>query len=612
MNCPVHDIDDLLGMVEVGRDQTGCLRLARSLLSPLEPVLLLLAAPSGQVKAADDFDSGIAGELAAPLAEQLAELLAARDVCHVEMLAEQGPRIAFGLRISAGESWELLGGLVRYSPQAAAHLDAARPALAVCAQLARVAIQSNQQQRKVHTEIKQLRAAHTTLKAAHTEALLSAIREREERLAMEAHKLALEEFLEAAERANRSKSEFLANMSHEIRTPMTAILGFADVLLESLDRPGDRQAAHTIKRHGEHLLEIVNDILDISKIEAGKLAAERVGCSPVEIVEDVATLMSIRAEAKGLPMIVHYDGPIPETICTDPTRAKQILINLVGNAVKFTEKGEVRIVTLLVREEGEDPAIEFQVIDTGIGMSTAQVANLFCPFTQADASTTRKYGGTGLGLAISQRLAEMLGGKISVYSAPGVGSTFRVRLDPGPLEGVPLVEGRSRTVVRQKPATGKASMPEVKLDCRILLAEDGPDNRRLISFMLRRAGAEVVLAKDGREVIDKVGQAEAARRADPEQRRPAFDVILMDMEMPVMNGLEATHLLRQRGYAGTILALTAHTMKHHVQQCLEAGCDAHLPKPIDWEQLITTVASHVAPRPADGTAHEPEEAASPG
>ncbi len=249
----------------------------------------------------------------------------------------------------------------------------------------------------------------------------------------------LEQTRARAEAANRAKSEFLANMSHEIRTPMTAILGYADLLAASLREPADIKAARTIKRNGEFLLEIVNDVLDLSKIEAGKLAIENLRCSPAQLVSDVISLVQVRAEAKGLPILAEYEGPIPQSIATDPTRLRQILVNLLGNAIKFSDHGQIRVRTQLVRTLGREPAMRFDVIDQGIGMSDEQLARMFQPFTQADASTARRFGGTGLGLSISKRLAEMLGGTISAASMPGVGSTFSVTVDAGPLEGVGLL-----------------------------------------------------------------------------------------------------------------------------------------------------------------------------
>ncbi len=413
----------------------------------------------------------------------------------------------------------------------------------------------------------------------------------------------LEEAKRAAESASLAKTEFLANMSHEIRTPMTAILGFAENLLQPDMTDADRlDAVHTIRRNADYLLSILNDILDLSRIEAGRVQLEQIRCSPFQIVAEVESLMRIRTEAKGLALNTEILGEIPETIQTDPTRLRQILVNLVGNAIKFTEHGGVRTVIRFIREpvtaeppsalaiapglEGIDPAshprLQFDVIDTGIGLDPQQLARLFQPFTQADSSTTRRFGGTGLGLAISRRLAQLLGGDVVAESVPGAGSTFRVTLPTGPLHGVRLVSHPSEAAPGHHEAAESAG-PTPHLHCRILLAEDGPDNQRLIMFVLKRAGADVELAENGRLAMD---MALAARDAG----RP-FDVILMDMQMPVLDGYTAAGCLRRAGYTGPIIALTAHAMAADREKCLAAGCDDYTTKPIDRRKLLETISA---------------------
>jgi PAS domain S-box-containing protein len=408
----------------------------------------------------------------------------------------------------------------------------------------------------------------------------------------------------AAEAANRAKSEFLANMSHEIRTPMTAILGFADLLLQNLEEPQNVEAANTIKRNGKHLLQIINDVLDLSKIEAGRLQIEQISCSPHQIVAEVVSLMRVRADVKGLPLVVEYSGPTPETIITDPTRLRQILVNLIGNAIKFTEVGSVRVVTRLVADADQEPKLTFDVIDTGIGIAKEEIAGIFEPFTQGDASTTRKFGGSGLGLAISKRLARLLGGDVTVASAAGRGSTFSVTVATGPLDGVPLLQHPAEAALAARPSKQTPPDGPPKLDCRVLLAEDGPDNQRLISLLLRKAGAEVTIAQNGQETLEKALATYPGwgrRWSDPTE---PFDVILMDMQMPLLDGYEATRRLRAAGYTGPVIALTAHAMSDDRQKCLDAGCDDYLAKPIDREKLVEMVAKHAeAPRhPADAAA----------
>ena len=391
----------------------------------------------------------------------------------------------------------------------------------------------------------------------------------------------------AAEAAAQAKSEFLANMSHEVRTPMTAILGYTDVLLDSDglagSAPAKLEAAQTIKRNGEYLLSVLNDILDLSKIEAGRMTVERIACSPLAVVAEVASLMRVRAEASGLSLHVEYVGTIPAMIQTDPTRLRQILINLVGNAVKFTPRGEIRLIVRL-RDAVNDVRLQFDVVDTGVGMSDEEVAELFRPFTQADTSTTRKFGGTGLGLTISKRLAEMLGGDIAVVETrPGAGTRFRATVAVGSLDGVTMIDNPALAAVIDDPTPDCAAIPgrAVLEGCRILVVEDGPDNQRLVSYVLEKAGALVAVVENGDAAIHAVLSEGGARGP--------FQVILMDMQMPVMDGYTATKRLRAAGYTGRIIALTAHAMTSDRARCLACGCDEYVSKPINRTVLLETI-----------------------
>ena len=397
----------------------------------------------------------------------------------------------------------------------------------------------------------------------------------------------LAEALHQAQAADRAKSEFLANMSHEIRTPMTAILGYADILAAGDDggtsAVSRAEALQTIRRNGAHLLQVLGDILDLSKIEVGKFMLEQVPFAPVELVREVIRLLRIRAEAKGLSLSLVFEGPIPATIHTDPLRLRQILINIVGNAIKFTETGGVRVVVRLVAEPAGKRLV-CTVADSGVGLAPQQIEKLFQPFTQADSSTARRHGGTGLGLAISKRLAIMLGGDVTVDSTPGTGSTFRVSIDPGSLDAADMVsiEGDQATS-GVRPAM-KPVPVDMQLDCRVLLAEDGPDNRRLISFVLEKAGAKLTAVEDGQAAIEAA--LEALETGHP------FDVVIVDIQMPLVDGYQATERLRAAGYKRPIIALTAHAMRGDRERCLAAGCDDYATKPIDRHLLIRMVADY--------------------
>ncbi len=401
-----------------------------------------------------------------------------------------------------------------------------------------------------------------------------------------------------AEAATQAKSRFLANMSHEIRTPMTAIIGFSNALYEEITccttcpahkgcekRAAAADALVTIQNNGMYLLNVINDILDISKIEAGKMCVEQTRCSPIHAVTDVALIGKARADEKGLRWNVAYDGLIPETIHTDPTRLKQILITLIGNAVKFTKIGSVQL-TVRTRDtqaRNHAPKMQFEVTDTGIGMTNEQVGRLFQAFTQADASTTRRFGGTGLGLVISRKLAALLGGDITVRSEPGKGSTFTLEIATGCLDGIEMLDESGDSGKGPRSTHHQVRRDATPLDCRVLIAEDGPDNQRLISLILTKAGATVAIAENGRLAIDAIDEAHDAGTP--------FDVVIMDMQMPVMDGYEATNHLRRTGYARPILALTAHAMAEDRQKCLDAGCDSYATKPIDRSQLIEEIQS---------------------
>ena len=399
-------------------------------------------------------------------------------------------------------------------------------------------------------------------------------------------KRAADELIEArsaAEAANRAKSEFLANMSHEIRTPLTAILGYAELLRDDgdIDRAPERrlETIETIRGAGQHLLTIINDILDISKIEAGKVVVETVETALLSILQEVEGLMRPRALDKGVELTTRLASPLPEIIRSDPTRLRQILVNLVGNAVKFTERGSIAI---LARSEERDGVqrLVIDVEDTGPGLSSTQSARIFSPFGQADASVTRRHGGSGLGLTISHRLAQLLGGAVTLARTQvGRGSCFRVDVPLVAVDGAALVARLESPTVRQP--TRPAAHAQ-RLSGRVLLAEDGRDNQFLIAFFLRRAGAEVDVANNGRTALAMIESGESSGRP--------YDLLLTDIQMPEMDGYTLTAELRKRGSRLAIIALTAHALAEDRQKCFDVGCDGYAVKPIDKTRLLATCA----------------------
>ena len=424
-------------------------------------------------------------------------------------------------------------------------------------------------------EVRQLAASFSSLVSnlvAAREGLEERVRQRTEEL----------------EQANRAKSDFLANVSHEIRTPMTAILGYAKLCQDPETTEEDRRKHFdVIELSGEHLLAVINDVLDISKIEARQVEVTRRRSSPFLLMAEVLAVMEVPAGEKGLGLRVACAGPVPEAVETDPNRLRQILLNLVANAIKFTDEGEILITMSMTHAVGHGERLTFEVSDTGMGMTPDQVGRIFEPFAQADASATRQFGGAGLGLSISKSLAKLLGGDIRCESESGVGSRFIVTIDPGPLEGV-----QRRDRFRSRDRSGKsgedgASRAPSRLEGRVLLVEDVAVSRRLVAILLTKAGMTVEEAENGLIALAK-------GKAALESGKP-YDLVFMDMQMPEMDGYEATRRLREEGYDRPIIALTAHALVEEREKCIQAGCDHFATKPIDKEALLEVAARFLAP-----------------
>lgn len=384
-----------------------------------------------------------------------------------------------------------------------------------------------------------------------------------------------------AEIANHEKSHFLANMSHEIRTPLNGIMGFTDVLRRGVGSKTQQQEyLDVIYKNGEHLLGLINDILDLSKIEAGRMEFEKLNYSPHKIISEVLSTMRVQAKEKGLSLECQWVSGVPETINTDPTRLRQILMNLVGNALKFTKQGGIKLIASLDKSQ-VTPRFEVEVHDTGIGIKPGNLQTIFSPFTQADSSITRSFGGTGLGLTICRQIAEGLGGELTVESEVGKGSVFRLCIDAGTMENIRIYDVPPTEAFTSRDHSQQHVVDNTCLQAiQVLLVDDGKTNRDLISLVLKNANAIVTCAENGEEAL-------------VEYDRGAFDVILMDMQMPLMDGYTATKILRSRGCSLPIIALTANAMRGDRNKCLAAGCSDFLTKPISIDSLLQTMVLHL-------------------
>ena len=461
-------------------------------------------------------------------------------------------------------------------------------------------------------------ASHAAQRAEQmAEQLKQALKDSEE------HRLTAERLATRAREAEGARSAFLTDMSHEIRTPMTAVLGYTDILLRGdLSDEDQWHFLQSIRTNGRALLDLVNQLLDQSRIEAGRMDAQTITLAPWEVIEEVDTLMRPRVEAKGLTLTIRYQGPIPESIRTDAMKLRQILVNLVGNAIQFTDEGSIEISCRCVTASDGRLRLAVAVSDTGCGIAPERLATLFnspppevltetsalpeapsedsldaaleaFPESLLEASPKPSAeelpgagelpGGPGVGLSISRKLAELLGGELAVQSQLGMGSSFTVTIDPGPLEGVRMVTAPQPRRIESPRIAGRTRSPE--LHGRVLVAEDTAATALLLEFLLKDMGLTVDIAEDGRKACDKV--FDAATHGQP------YDLIIMDIHMPRMDGYQATRILRQLNYDVPILAVTARAMPSDRDRCARAGCDDYIAKPLDLDHFAERVRLHI-------------------
>ncbi len=583
-------LDELFSAQAPAQDALGVLQTLAPLVEAVEPRALWLLSSSGNLVAR--YLPGATGpqpDLSLLVSRTRAQLAQPNRSVVAFADADAGGWV---FALSLGTSGEAhLGGITRRGAGCQANLRTLAPAVEPALRLAAAALDLQARLEREEHRVTQLQREQQTLRDSYARLMDEGLNEREQRLREQRDYAAhlenevsirsadLQAAVQAAERANRAKTDFLTNISHELRTPMTAILGFTEQLAKEC---GGRQPVMdltaVLRRNGLHLQRLIDDLLDISKIEAGTLPIALAPCALGEAIEEVARQTQPLAAARKLAFETRCDG-LPPAILTDAIRLKQILLNLLDNAIKFTSAGSVLLMAGL---ESGGRVLVLQVQDSGSGMTPQQMEKLFTPFAQGDSSRTRLHGGTGLGLAISRRLAQMLGGTLTATSTPGLGSCFTLKLDVQTTNAAPVTA--EEPIRDPAPPAASSAAPAG----RILLVEDTPDNRLLINLMLKSKGFALDNAENGRLGVDQALEALAAGHP--------FDVILMDMQMPVLDGYGATAELRRRGYDRPIVALTAHAMACDQEKCLAAGCDEYLTKPIDLPKLLKCLGDYVSGR----------------